>query len=250
MADVWAGVAGPDAATQDRLAEVLETRGAEPRQREMRRAFLSEIGFPAGAAVLDVGCGTGVLTRALAGLPDVGAVVGVDLAPSLLARAREMAAGLADVRFEEADARALPFPEGAFDVVVFDSTLSHVPEPERALAEAFRVLRPGGRLAAFDGDYATTTVALSEHEPLRPGARPGRQPGHERLAAARLTRSAHSSPRALRGAGGAPISAAWTVPARCDWCSTPTTRASSTSWRPGWAAPTTRSSGAGCACSG
>jgi SAM-dependent methyltransferase len=55
----------------------------------------------------------------------------------------------------------------SFDVVVFDSTLSHVPGPERALAEAFRVLRSAGWLAAFDGDYATTTVALGDHDPLQ-----------------------------------------------------------------------------------
>jgi ubiquinone/menaquinone biosynthesis C-methylase UbiE len=114
-----------------------------------------------------VGCGTGVLTRMLARQADVETVVGVDLAPSLLDRARELAAELPKIRFEEADARSLPFAAESFDVAVFDSTLSHVPEPERALAEAFRVLRPDGWLAAFDGDYAPTTVALSDHDPLQ-----------------------------------------------------------------------------------
>jgi ubiquinone/menaquinone biosynthesis C-methylase UbiE len=71
------------------------------------------------------------------------------------------------VSFEPADARALPFAGERFDVVVFDSTLSHVPQPERALAEALRVLRRGGLLAAFDGDYATATVALDAHDPLQ-----------------------------------------------------------------------------------
>jgi ubiquinone/menaquinone biosynthesis C-methylase UbiE len=167
MPDVWATVAELDPAAQDRLADVLETRGADPRQREMRRAFLEDAGFPPGAEVLEVGCGTGVLTRVVAGLPEVDAVVGVDVAPSLLERARELAATVPNVSFDHADARALPFAGGRFDAVVFDSTLSHVPEPERALAEAHRVLRPGGRLAAFDGDYATTTVALDDHDPLQ-----------------------------------------------------------------------------------
>lgn len=45
--------------------------------------------------------------------------------------------------------------------------LSHVPGPERAVEEALRVLRPGGCLAVFDGDYATTTVALGDHDPLQ-----------------------------------------------------------------------------------
>jgi ubiquinone/menaquinone biosynthesis C-methylase UbiE len=167
MPDVWASVFELDAAAQERLANVLETRGADPQQQAMRRAFLADVAFPARARVLEVGCGTGVLTRALARWPDVAEVVGVDPAPSLLSRARDLAVGLPNVTFQEADGRALPFADQTFDVVVFDSTLSHVPYPERALAEAFRVLRPQGWLAAFDGDYATTTVALGDHDPLQ-----------------------------------------------------------------------------------
>lgn len=167
MPDVWATVAALDPTMQMRLADVLETRGADPRQQDMRRTFLADIRMPATADVLEVGCGTGVLTRALARLPEVDTVVGVDVATSLLDKARELAADVPNLAFEQADARSLPFAGGRFDVVVFDSTLSHVPEPERALAEAFRVLRPDGLLAAFDGDYATATVALDEHDPLQ-----------------------------------------------------------------------------------
>jgi SAM-dependent methyltransferase len=123
--------------------------------------------FAAGARVIDIGCGTGVLTRALARWPGIGEVVGVDPAPSLLARARSIAANLPNVSFQQADGRALPFERETFDVAVFDSTLSHVPEPERALAEAYRVLRPRGWLATFDGDYSTMSVALGDHDPLQ-----------------------------------------------------------------------------------
>ena len=165
MPDVWATFTELDAAMQQRLADVLETRGADLQQQAMRRAFLGDIPFPADAHVLEVGCGTGVLTRVLARWPDVGAVVGVDVASSLLNRARSLAADLPNVTFRETDGRKLPFEDGAFDAIVFDSTFTHVPGPESALAEAFRVLRPLGWLAAFDGDYTTTTVALGEHRP-------------------------------------------------------------------------------------
>jgi len=167
MPDVWADVSALDSAMQDRLAGVLEDRGADAQQRVLRETFLAEIAFEMDARVLDVGCGTGVLTRRLAGRPGVASVVGVDSAPTLVERARELAAGLENVAFEVADARALPFGDEEFDVVVFDSTLSHVPGPDAALAEAFRVLRPGGRLGVFDGDYATATVALGDHDPLQ-----------------------------------------------------------------------------------
>ena len=53
------------------------------------------------------------------------------------------------------DARALDLPDGHFDVVVAHTLLSHVDEPVRVLEEARRVLRPGGTLVVFDGDYAT-----------------------------------------------------------------------------------------------
>jgi ubiquinone/menaquinone biosynthesis C-methylase UbiE len=167
MTDVWATFTDLDATTQERLASVLETRGSDPRQQAIRRAFLGTVDLPADSQVLEVGCGTGVLTRTLAGWQGVASVVGVDIADSLLDRARLLTDGLPNVTFRQADARSLPFEEATFDAVVFDSTLTHVPRPESALAEAFRVLRPDGVLGVFDGDYATTTVALCDHDPLQ-----------------------------------------------------------------------------------
>jgi len=60
----------------------------------------------------------------------------------------------------------LTFEANAFDVVVVHRALSHVPQPEGLVAEAFRVLRPRGWLAVFDGDYATATVATGDCDPL------------------------------------------------------------------------------------
>jgi SAM-dependent methyltransferase len=94
-------------------------------------------------------------------------VIGVDPAPALLEKGRTAAADMPNVSFREGDGRSLPFEGTMFDVVTADSVLSHVPEPERAVEETFRVLRAGGYLAVFDGDYATTTVALGDHDPLQ-----------------------------------------------------------------------------------
>jgi ubiquinone/menaquinone biosynthesis C-methylase UbiE len=95
---------------------------------------------------LDVGTGAGALALAFA--PLVAEVVGVDREAALLDRARKRAP--ANVTFVEADATALPFPDGAFDLAGTLRTLHHVHRPELAMAELTRVVRPGGRLLVID----------------------------------------------------------------------------------------------------
>ena len=167
MPDVYATIAEVDIATQERLAGILELRAADPQQRAMLDAYVSDIEFPPSARVIEIGCGRASVTRVLASRPGMVDVVGVDPSPVLIAKARELIAAQDKVVFEEGDGRALRFADGDFDVAVIHTVLCHVPQPERVLAEAFRVLRPGGTVAVCDGDYATITVALGESDPLQ-----------------------------------------------------------------------------------
>lgn len=167
MPDAYAQITTADPSVLDVLIGAMELRAADPRQRAIRDSFLSEVGFPEAARVLEAGCGSGAVCREVARWPQVGETVGLDLSPAFLAKARELAAGIPNLRFDEGDARSLPYEEAEFDTVVFHTCLTHVPGAEQALAEAFRVLRPGGRLAVLDGDYATTTVAIADHDPLQ-----------------------------------------------------------------------------------
>jgi SAM-dependent methyltransferase len=107
------------------------------------------------------------VARTLAVRPGVGAVVGLDPSPVFVQRARQIAAGVDNLSYVLGRGTALPFDDGAFDAVVFHTVLSHIPEAGAALAEAARVTAAGGGLAAFDGDYATTTVALGDRDPLQ-----------------------------------------------------------------------------------
>ena len=166
MPDVYATIAEADPELQERLAGVLELRAADPAQRAMLDAYTAQLDLPDGAGVLEVGCGTGAITRRLTALPGVASVTGVDPSAQFIARAREFAEGL-PITFAVGDGRALDLAGEVFDAVIFHTSLCHMPDCELALDEAHRVLRPGGRIAVFDGDYADMTIARNERDPLQ-----------------------------------------------------------------------------------
>jgi SAM-dependent methyltransferase len=150
-----------DDATVEALAARLEFRGKDPTFTRWREAYLDRLALAPNAQVLDLGCGTGVVARGIAARAGfAGQVVGQDQSPRLIEAARRLAAeeGVADrVAYEVGDAEALPYSDAAFDAVVAHTTISHVGDPLALLAEAARVVRPGGRVAIFDGDYASWT---------------------------------------------------------------------------------------------
>jgi SAM-dependent methyltransferase len=100
--------------------------------------------------ILDLGCGTGHSTLALAAR--AAEVVGLDLTDAMLGEARTLARnrGVRNARFERGDAEAPPYPAGSFDVVASRVSAHHYAHPERAVREAARLLRPGGRLVVSD----------------------------------------------------------------------------------------------------
>jgi ubiquinone/menaquinone biosynthesis C-methylase UbiE len=167
MPDVYANIQDADVAVQERLADVQELRAADPKQQAMLASYLDELDLPPDARVLEIGCGSGAIARVIAGREEVRELVAVDPSEVFLTRARELAEGIPGLTFELGDGRGLAYDVGSFDAVVCHTVLSHVPGPEAVLAEAARVTVPGGRLAVFDGDYATTSVAVAEDDPLQ-----------------------------------------------------------------------------------
>jgi ubiquinone/menaquinone biosynthesis C-methylase UbiE len=157
---MWRDTATADTERARDLAARLERRAKAEDEVAARDIYLGLLDIAAGEHVLDVGCGSGAVTREIAKRvgPD-GLAVGLDPSPALLVVARDLAreSGVGDrAEFREGNALRLPFPERSFDAVVCVTVLSHVPRGEAAIPEMVRVLRPGGRLGVFDLDTDMT----------------------------------------------------------------------------------------------
>lgn len=171
--EIWSFFAPLESITVVPAAHLVRFAGIRPEQR-----------------VLDVGCGTGVVALTAARLE--AKVVGSDLTPALLERAKEHSQlAQLDIEWQEADAEALPFPDASFDAVVSQFGHMFAPRAEVAIAEMLRVLKPGGTLAFntwppehFVGRFFTLTSRYAPAPP--PGFSPPPQWGDVNIVKQRL----------------------------------------------------------------
>lgn len=173
--EYWNRVAAP---RWTRFQEQLDAQLAPLGELALDRARLG-----GGERVLDVGCGTGQTTLALAGrVGPAGSVTGVDIATEMLevAAHRARVAGLENVRFENADAQTHPFEAGGFDRAYSRFGVMFFADPPAAFANLARALAPGGRLSfvcwralAKNPWMALPVAALSPHVELPPPPAPG-----------------------------------------------------------------------------
>ena len=121
--------------------------------RLVAREFLGWLALPAGLDWLDVGCGTGALSRSILDNGSPRSVTGIDPSEGYVQYARSH---ISDSRatFRTGDAMSLPLEAGSYDAVVSGLVLNFVAQPERAVAEMVRVARPGGMVAAYVWDYS------------------------------------------------------------------------------------------------
>jgi SAM-dependent methyltransferase len=115
---------------------------------------------------VEVACGPGLVARAMA--PRVGSVVGVDLTPTMIEKARADAAdaGMENLTFELGDATALDLPDDSLDGAITRFSLHHIPAPVRVLEEMRRVVRPGGQVVVADHVTDDDGAAAAWHEEI------------------------------------------------------------------------------------
>ena len=165
--DVYGSTDKLDDTTLDAIAMRLEARGDNAFFIQMLHEYLDEMNIDTAATVLDVGCGTGVATRAVARRPGFdGYVTGIDLSSYLCDAASRLAndEGLSNVEFRAGDSRSLQLADASFDAVVLHTLVSHVDDPLAVVNEAARVVKPGGMIGVFDGDYASLTFGHADPE--------------------------------------------------------------------------------------
>jgi len=170
------------------LAAAVDESGSDDANlRALHRAILDyTVAAPVGD-LLDIGCGRGRILKLLASRANRAVGVDIDAEARRLARAELLLAGLPNCSLRHGDMYALPFADAAFDTVVLDDVLTDTESPVRALAEARRLLKPGGRLFVLirtgNGDADAIGRRLAEWcaaadlrlaVPRRiPGVRPG-----------------------------------------------------------------------------
>ena len=132
--------------TFDRWVDEGHDAGLEEGHGDVVRQVIESMDVQPGERILDLGCGTGWATRLLAQTTAGVQAIGVDASPRMIARADELHSFTIRARYDFCSFEALDFQEAEFDRVFSMEALYYASDLERAVAEAFRVLKPGGRI--------------------------------------------------------------------------------------------------------
>jgi arsenite methyltransferase len=159
QAKASAGMTGSTQLFDEETARKVEAVYLTPDVVAQRNATLEALQPAAGERVLDIGSGPGLLAYDMAATAGAeGRVCGIDTSQPMLAMSAKRCAGQPWAEFKQADATQLPYPDGSFDAAVSTQVYEYVEDIPAALAELYRVLRPGGRAVIVDTDYGSLVI--------------------------------------------------------------------------------------------
>ena len=158
----WSETSQIDSNKAKEMAEYFESRSQYKDQKKINHALKDLLNLKNGDKILDVGCGTGILTRLIASsLFPKGFITGIDISNHFVALARNYIQDLnynSIINFDVGDAENLPYPDGYFDTAFATRLLLYVHNPQQTVKEMKRVVKEKGRIVLADWDYDTLVV--------------------------------------------------------------------------------------------
>ena len=152
----------------DETSRRIEAVYLTPDVSQQREKVLAMLAPRAGEKALDIGCGPGLTTLALAErVGAAGHVTGVDIAEPMLALARRRCAATPQVEFALSDICAMPYADACFDIALASQVYEYVETIDASLAELARVVRPGGRVLLVDTDWESCVWASADDARMR-----------------------------------------------------------------------------------
>ena len=166
MSDPFANVDAASPEVIEIIASALETRAADPSMHPIIDDYLRALDVPEGAHIVDIGAGTGGVTRLIASRFPEASVLGIEPSVALTRKATELAEELPNLSFAVGNGAALEIDESSADIAILHTVLSHVSDPLQLVLEATRVLRPGGTLVICDADFSKASMGSVPGDPL------------------------------------------------------------------------------------
>lgn len=166
MADPFANVDAASPEMIEIIASALETRAADPSMLPIIDEYLDALAVRDGGFIVDIGSGTGGVTRRIASRFPAASVLGVEPSDALTGKARELATAVPNLSFVVGHGSDLDLDDNAADVAILHTVLSHVPDPALLVTEATRILRPGGALVICDADFSKASMGAVPGDPL------------------------------------------------------------------------------------
>jgi ubiquinone/menaquinone biosynthesis C-methylase UbiE len=159
---LWSDTSQIDSTKAREMAEYFEKRSRYKDQKEINDALKDLLNPKNGDKILDVGCGTGILTRLIApSLFPKGSITGIDISNQFIELARNHIQDLkykSIIKFDVGSAEKLPYPDEYFDAVFATRLLIHVDNPQQTIKELKRVVKKKGRIILADWDFDTLVV--------------------------------------------------------------------------------------------
>ncbi|AML53094.1 methyltransferase domain-containing protein [Falsihalocynthiibacter arcticus] len=148
------------------IAAALETRAEDSSMLPVLDAYLDALKVPDGGQIVDIGSGTGGIARRIADRFPACSILGVEPSTALTNKAKELAGNRPNLTFSIGNGANLALDAACADVVILHTVLSHVPDPKPLVAEATRILQPGGTLVICDADFSKAMMGVVPGDPL------------------------------------------------------------------------------------